>query len=90
MASVVILIQCSPTSVTVIPQWTIPPITLVAGSKIALSPTIPAGIQPGGAFGLAAGSVLPTGVSLSPDGVLSADADAPAGSVGNLVFTYAV
>ena len=69
------------------PNWPIPALALQAGQTgIDLKPTLPAGIPGGGTFG--SQGALPTGVSITTAGIVSAAAGAPAGSTQGVVFTY--
>jgi chitodextrinase len=80
-----------PASSTQPVTWSVdPPPVLVAGSSNAfdLSQTLPQGVVRGGAFSLAKNSApLPSGVTLSSAGLLSASSTAT-GSVSGVVFSY--
>lgn len=52
--------------------WTVGELHLRPGQPVALSETLPPRVARGGRFSLAAGSLLPPGVSLSASGVLVA------------------
>ena len=69
-----------------------PPPTLLAGAIpiiYDLAPTLPAQIQRGGTFGVAAsGAPLPVGVTLSPLGILLATDVAGIGATNGVIFTY--
>lgn len=71
--------------------WVVNPPSLAVGSGATfnLATTLPAGVARGGAFGVStAGANLPTGMTLTPAGILSVGA-AIVGSVSGVVFTYA-
>lgn len=71
------------------PNWPVPPLALQAGKAgVDLKPTLPAGIPSGGTFG--SQGTLPTGISITTDGVVSAAAGTPAGSTQGVIFTYAL
>lgn len=84
-----ITIDTDPFSFSLLPAWVIGPLTLQAGGSVDISKTLPAGTPSGGTFAVKANApVLPTGVSLSAAGLLSAIAGAPAASVSGVIFTY--
>lgn len=73
-------------------DWIISGASFIEGSggTFDLKPTLPAGTPAGGTFGVdAAGVTLPTGMSLSPDGILSVGT-ATAHIIEGVVFTYEV
>jgi len=56
---------------------------------VDLSSTLPAGTKQGGTFGVdSSGAALPSGVSLSSDGILSLDSAASVGVTQGVVFSY--
>jgi hypothetical protein len=64
---------------------------MVVGSvtTVDLKPALPAGLRSGGRFEVdASGSPLPSGVTLSADGLLTAAANATAGVTLGVVFAY--
>lgn len=70
--------------------WVVNPPTFAVGSNgtFNLATTLPAGVARGGVFGVSAsGAPLPTGMTLTPAGVLSVGT-AKVGSVTGVVFTY--
>jgi hypothetical protein len=78
----------SPQSAAVV--WDPAPLLFMAGriSTYDLSKTLPPGIARGGVFGLAPNSSpLPPGLTLSPDGILSASGP-PVSVTSNVIFTY--
>ena len=69
------------------PEWPLPVITLQAGQAgFDLKPTMPAGVPGGGTFGVR--GVLPAGVTLTTDGVISMAAGASSFSPTAAQFTY--
>jgi len=66
-----------------------PSFAVGGGATFNLAATLPAGVARGGAFGVSsAGAKLPTGMTLTPTGILSVGV-ATVGSVAGVVFTYA-
>jgi len=71
--------------------WVVNPPSFAVGSGATfnLANTLPAGVARGGVFDVSAsGARLPSGMSLTPAGILSVGA-ATVGSVAGVVFTYA-
>lgn len=65
--------------------------TLVAGAATSfdLASFLPEGVSAGGTFSAdGSGAPLPDGVSLSPEGILTVAADAPAGLTSGVIFAY--
>ena len=70
--------------------WVVNPPSFAVGSgaMFNLATTLPVGVARGGAFGVStAGARLPTGMALTPAGILSVGT-ATVGSVAGVVFTY--
>lgn len=70
--------------------WVVNPPSFAVGSNATfnLAATLPAGVARGGVFGVSgAAAPLPTGMTLTPAGVLSVGT-AKVGSVTGVVFTY--
>jgi hypothetical protein len=66
--------------------------TLVAGAATSfdLAASLPPGFAAGGTFYAdESGAPLPDGVSLTPSGILTVAADAPAGLTAGVIFAYA-
>jgi len=60
-----------------------------AVSGIDLNATLPATVRLGGVFSVSpSGSSLPTGVTLSPSGLLTASASAVLTTITGVVFSY--
>ena len=79
-----------PPSAAASSAWVVNPPTFAVGSNgtFNLSTTLPAGVARGGVFGVSAsGAPLPTGMTLTPAGILSVGT-AKVGSVAGVVFTY--
>jgi hypothetical protein len=78
-------------SCTVLPDpWLVPSISFTVGSSDSfnLATTLPAGTKPGGVFAVdPSGAALPSGMTLSPAGVLSVGS-AAVGSVSGVIFSY--
>jgi hypothetical protein len=74
------------------PSWSVPPtIGLVADGQYSfdLSITLPSGVKLGGTFSVdPSGAALPTGVTLSSKGILSASSGAALDAVSGIVFAY--
>ena len=72
--------------------WAIAPLTLSIGDATIvyqLSATLPPNVKRGGTFGVdPSGNPLPTGVSLSSDGVLALNKQAAPGGAAGVVFSY--
>lgn len=69
-------------------EWDLSAISQLApGQMIDLNQTLPKQIKLGGRFSVANGAVLPPGVSLTQEGVLSVGHDV-AGSITGVVFSY--
>ena len=71
--------------------WVVSPPSFAVGSGATfnLANTLPAGIPRGGVFGVSpSGAPLPTGMTLTPVGILGVGT-AKVGSVAGVVFTYA-
>ena len=70
--------------------WTVyPHPVLSVGVAYELGATLPAGVKPGGRFGVdPSGTPLPTGVLLSTAGVLSVTSAAAPGDINGVVFAY--
>jgi len=65
--------------------------TLVAGAATSFDLTtyLPEGVTGGGTFYAdSSGAPLPAGVSLSPAGILTVGAGAPAGLTSGVIFAY--
>ena len=70
--------------------WVVNPPSFAVGSGTTfnLATTLPAGVARGGAFDVStSGARLPTGMTLTPAGILSVGT-ATVGSVAGVVFTY--
>ena len=70
--------------------WVVNPPSFAVGSGATfnLANTLPAGVAGGGTFGVSsAGAPLPTGMTLTPAGILSVGT-AKVGNVTGVVFTY--
>jgi hypothetical protein len=64
-------------------------IVIGAVTTVDLKPALPTGLASGGRFEVdASGRPLPSGVTLSSDGLLSVAADAAAGVTLGVVFAY--
>jgi hypothetical protein len=60
-----------------------------SGATINLASTLPTGVVKGGTFGISSsGASLPTGMTLSPAGILAVGS-ATTGAVVGVIFTYA-
>ena len=69
-------------------EWDLSAVSqLTSGQSIDLNQTLPKQIKLGGRFSVANGGVLPHGVSLTQEGVLSVGHDVT-GSVSRVVFSY--
>lgn len=71
--------------------WVVNPPSFAVGSNATfnLANTLPAGVARGGVFGVSAsGAPLPSGMTLTPAGILGVGT-AMVGSVAGVVFTYA-
>ena len=83
-----ITIDTSPVSVAVLAQWVLPSLSIPAGGSVDLSMTLPTGTPVGGTFALSVGT-LPTGITLTPSGILAVATNTVAGATTGLVFAYA-
>ncbi|MGH6611071.1 MAG: hypothetical protein ACRECQ_12525 [Burkholderiaceae bacterium] len=71
--------------------WVVNPPSFAVGSGATfnLANTLPAGVARGGVFGVSSsGAPLPTGMTLTPAGILGVGT-ATVGNVAGVVFTYA-
>jgi hypothetical protein len=66
----------------------LPVFAVGTGATFDLSTTLPASVAKGGTFGVSSsGAALPSGMTLSPAGILSVGA-AVAAQVAGVIFTY--
>ena len=81
----------APTGPAASSAWVVNPPSFAVGSGATfnLANTLPAGVARGGVFGIStSGARLPTGMSMTPAGILSVGT-AIVGNVTGVVFTYA-
>lgn len=83
----IVVISGPAISITVLAQWTVPPIALPAGGTFDLKTTLPANMPTGGVFAIASGT-LPVGVTLALAGILTVAAGTAGASSPGITFSY--